>query len=201
VRQRLGPHFLDTVTYVFLQGEECDDESLRAACRLPWLEELTVLNSSATDDAAEGIRYLTNLRLLDFRLNPAITRRTLRHIGALRELRTLTLSFKLFPVPATDEDMVFLRRLNALQHLNLYTANLDDGWLVYLEGLTNLKSLHLTDTSMTAEGLDHLKGLSSLTAILNLHGTEFTLTAPSMRKADLAERGQMLRRIRLIRGK
>ncbi len=97
--------------------------------------------------------------------------------------------------------MAFLRRLTKLQDLNLYTANLDDGWLVYLEGLTNLKSLHLTETSMTAEGLDHLKGLSSLTAILNLHGTVFTLTGPSMTKAELAERGQMLSRIRLIRGK
>jgi hypothetical protein len=200
VRRILGPDFLDTVTFVRLMGPQCDDESLRAACRLPWLEELTVLNSSATDDIAEGIRFLTNLRLLDFRLNPGITRRTLRHIGALRELRTLTLSFKLFPVPATDEDMAFLRRLSNLQHLNLYTANLDDGWLVYLEGLKNLKSLHLTETSMTAEGLDHLKGLSSLTAILNLHGTVFTLTGPNMTKAELAERGQMLRRIRLIRG-
>ncbi len=82
VRRILGPDFLDTVTFVRLMGPRCDDESLRAACRLPWLEELTVLNSSATDDAAEGIRYLTNLRLLDFRLNPGITRRTLRHIGA-----------------------------------------------------------------------------------------------------------------------
>jgi hypothetical protein len=200
VRRILGPDFLDTVTFVRLMGPQCDDESLRAACRLPWLEELTVLNSSATDEAAEGIRYLTNLRLLDFRLNPGVTRRTLRHIGALGELRTLTLSFKLFPVPATDEDMAFLRRLTKLQHLNLYTANLNDGWLVYLEGLTNLKSLHLTETSMTAEGLDHLKGLSSLTAILNLHGTVFTLTGPNMTKAELAERGQMLRRIRLIRG-
>jgi hypothetical protein len=130
VRRTLGPDFLDTVTYVLLHGEQCDDESLRAACRLPWLEELTVVKSSATDGAAEGIQDLTNLRLLDLRLNPGITRRTLRHIGALRELRTLILSFKLFPVPATGEDMAFLRRLTKLERLYLYTANLDDAWLV-----------------------------------------------------------------------
>ena len=54
---------------------------------------------------------------------------------------------------------------------------------------------------MTAEGLDHLKGLSNLTATHDLHGTVFRLTMPNMTKAELAERGQMLRRIRLIRGK
>jgi internalin A len=201
VRRTLGPDFIDTVTFVRLTGAQCGDDSLRAACRLPWLEELTVLNTSATDDAAEDIRYLTNLHLLDLRLNAGITRRTLRHIGALRELGTLTLSFRLFDIPASDEDMAFLRRLSNLERLNLYTANLDDGWLVYLEGLTNLKSLYLTENSMTAEGLDHLKGLSSLTAILNLHGTAFTLTGSNMTKAELAERVQMLSRIRLIRGK
>src|SRR4051812_31854710 len=42
VRQRLGPDFVDTVNYVDLTGGRCGDESLRAACRLPRLEELTV---------------------------------------------------------------------------------------------------------------------------------------------------------------
>jgi hypothetical protein len=54
---------------------------------------------------------------------------------------------------------------------------------------------------MTAEGLDHLKGLTNLVAILDLHGTRFLLTRPNMTAAELAERGQMLRRIRLTRGK
>ena len=76
--------------------------------------------------------------------------------------------------------MAFLRRLTNLQHRNLYTANLDDGWLVYLEGLTNLKVLHLTETSMTAEGLDHLKGLSKLLCGSRVcMGRVFTLTKPN----------------------
>ena len=200
VRRILGSDFLETATYVFLQGEQCDDESLRAACRLPWLEELSVLNTGVTDASAEDIRHLTRLRSLDLRLN-RITGRTLRHIGDLGELRTLTLSLKGFPVAARDEDLAFLERLARLERLNLYSAELDDAWLAYLEGLANLKSLHLTDTSMTEEGLDHLKGLPNLTAILDLHGTVFRLTRPNMTRAELAERGQMLRRIRLIRGK
>jgi hypothetical protein len=200
VRLMLGPDFIDTVTYVGLQGVQCDDESLRAACRLPWLEELSVVNTSVTDASAEDLRELRNLRSLDLRLN-RITKRPLRHIGEMSELRELTLSFKAFPIRARDEDMAFLKRLTKLESLKLYSANLDDAWLVYLEGLTNLTSLHLTDTAMTAEGLEHLKGLLKLTAVLNVHGTEFTLMKPKETDSEIAERGPMLRRIRLIRGK
>jgi internalin A len=200
VRQSLGPDFLDTVTYVRLLGEKCDDDSLRAACRLPWLEELTVVNTSVTDASAEDLRQLRNLRSLDLRLN-RITSRPLRHIGEMSELRELTLSMKLFAIPADDEDMAFLKRLTKLERLNLWSANLNDSWLVYLERLASLKSLQLSDTAMTAEGLDHLKGLPNLTAVLTVNGTRFTLTRPNAADADIAERADMLRRIRLIRGK
>lgn len=83
VRQRLGSDFVDTVTYVRLHGEQCDDESLRAACRLPSLEELTVVNTGVTDASAEDLRQLRNLRSLDLRLN-RITGRPLRHIDATK---------------------------------------------------------------------------------------------------------------------
>jgi internalin A len=200
VRGKLGPDFFDSVTYVYLQGEQCDDESLQATCRLPWLEELTVLNTSVTDAGAEDLRQLKNLRTLDLRLN-RITSQPLQHIEDMSELRELTLSMKLFPIPARDEDMAFLKRLAKLENLNLYSANLNDAWLVYLDGLANLKSLHVTDTAMTAEGLDHLNRHSSLTARLTLVGTEFTLTRPNATDAEIAERGAMLRRIRLIHGR
>jgi hypothetical protein len=116
------------------------------------------------------------------------------------ELRELTLSLKGFPLPARDEDMAFLERLTKLEVLKLYSANFGDAWLGYLEKLPNLRLLDLTDTAMTAKGLDHLKGLSKLTARLSLQGTVFTLTRPNATAAGIAERGEMLRRIRLIRG-
>ena len=64
-----GPDFLDTIKCVRLQGAQCGDEALRAACRLPWLEELTVLNTGVTDAGAEDLGRLKHLRSLDFRLN------------------------------------------------------------------------------------------------------------------------------------
>jgi hypothetical protein len=178
VRRILGPDFLDTVTYVSLYGPKCDDEALRAACRLPWLEELIVVDTSVTDAAAEDLQQLTNLRSLDLRLN-RITSRPLRHIGEMCELRELQLAMRLSPVPLRDHDMAFLKRLTKPESLVLTSADLTDAWLVYIEEMKSLRSLQLYDMGITADGLDHLKGLSNLTAHLTLHGTRIPLRRPN----------------------
>ena len=170
------PTSLNTVSYVDLTGGRCEDESLRAACRLPWLEELTVLNTGVTDDGADELRQLKNLRSLDLRLNK-ITGRPLRHIGEMSELRELKLAMKLSPVPLRDADMAFLERLTKLESLLLPSADLTDAWLPYIKGLTNLSRLQLYNMAITTEGLDHLKGLSNL-KVLTLHGTRITSLEP-----------------------
>jgi hypothetical protein len=186
VRRRLGPDFIDTVSYVALTGGRCDDESLRAACRLPWLEELTVVNTSVTDVGAEDLRQLKKLRSLDLRLN-RITSRPLRHIGEMSELRELKLAMRLSPVPLRDEDMAFLRRLTKLERLMLPSRDLTGAWLVYLEGLTRLRLLEVYDMAITPEGLDHLKGLSNLQAVLTLQGTQIPLRRPGVAAPGLDE--------------
>jgi hypothetical protein len=186
VRRRLGPDFLDTVTYVYLRGEQCDDEAFRAVCRLPWLEELTVANTSVTDASAEHIRQLTNLKFLVLSTN-RITSRPLRHIGAMRELRELQLFMKRSPVPLRDKDMEFLRRLTNLERLTLASADLTDGWLVCIKGLTSLRSLQLYDMAITPEGLDPLKSLPNVTAVLTLRNTQIPLRAPNDNDDGIAE--------------
>jgi Leucine-rich repeat (LRR) protein len=176
VRRILGPDFLDTVTYVRLQGQQFDDEALRAACRLSWLEELIIVDTSVTDSGAESLRQLTNLRSLDLRLN-RITSRPLRHIGGMSELRELKLAMRLSPVPLRDEDMAFLERLTKLESLMLPSAELTDAWLVYIEHLKSLKSLQLYDMAITTDGLRRLAPLSNLTT-LSLHGTRLTSIEP-----------------------
>jgi hypothetical protein len=186
-RRVLGPDFVDTVTYVRLYDAQCDDESLRAACRLPWLEELIVVNTSVTDAAAEDLRQLKSLRSLDLRLN-RITSRPLRHIAEMSELRELKLAMRLSPVPLQDKDLAFMKRLTKLESLMLPSALLTDAWLVYIEDLKNLRSLELYDMALTADGLDHLKGLSAnLTANLTLHGTTVPLRRPNDGDAEIAE--------------
>ena len=199
VRRNLGPDFIDTVTYARLYGAQCNDESLRAACRLPWLEELVVVNTSVTDAGAEDLRQLKNLRSLDLRLN-RITSRPLRHIGEMSKLRELKLAMRLSPVPMRDRDMAFLKRLTKLESLMLPSADLTDAWLVYIEDLKNLTSLQLYDMAITPEGLDHLKDLPNLTAFLTLQGTRIPLRRPNDTAAEIAE-FTMHPLLRLNRGK
>ena len=159
VRRLLGPDFLDTVTYVRLYGKEFDDESLRAACRLPWLEELIVVNAGVTDAGAEDLRQLTNLRSLSLSLN-RITNRPLRHIGKMSELRKLSLANSLSPIPLRDEDMVFLERLTKLEDLMLSGADLTDAWLFYMKSLKKLRSVQLYDMAVTGRGPRPSQGLA-----------------------------------------
>ena len=184
LRRALGPDFLDTATYVRLNGEPCQDESLRAACRLPWLEELIVLNTGATDAGAEDLRRLKNLRTLDLRLN-RMTPRPLRHIGDMTELRELKLAMRLSPVPLRDEDLAFLSRLTKLERLMIPSKDLTDAWLPYIERLRNLESLELYDMAITTKGLDHLQGLSNL-RVLSLHGSRITGLEPLRPLAKLS---------------
>jgi Leucine-rich repeat (LRR) protein len=169
VRRHLGRDFTDTATYVYLSGKQFDDEALRAACRLPWLEELWVENTGSTDLAAEDLQHLKRLRVLDLKLN-RITGRPLRHIGEMSELRELNLAMRLSPVPLRDEDMAFLKRLTKLERLQLPSDELTDAWLAYIKDLKGLTFLQLYRMAVTSDGLRHLSALTNLT-VLRLHGT------------------------------
>ena len=173
VRNRIGPDFLGTATFVRLMGARCDDESLRAACRLPALRELWVENTTATELVVEDIRYLKKLE--KFVLNQKdITARPLRHLREMAELRDL----KLGKIPLRDEDMKFLRRLTKLERLMLPSrTELTDNWLPNLEGKANLSSLMLYNVAITTDGLRQLSSLSNLTA-LSLHGSRVTGLEP-----------------------
>ncbi|MCH7990564.1 MAG: hypothetical protein IID46_15595, partial [Planctomycetes bacterium] len=57
--------------------------------------------------------------------------------------------------------------------LRLDRPHFIDAHLVHLKGLTNLQTLHLTNSRVTDAGLVHLKGLSKL-QVLELNGTKVT---------------------------
>lgn len=129
-------------------------------------------DTGATDLAAEDLRYLKRLRVLDLKLN-RITSRPLRHIGDMSELRELRLAMWLSPVPLRDEGMAFLKRLTKLERLQLPSHELTDAWLIYIEDLKGLACLELYDMAVTSDGLRHIGGLTNLT-VLNLHATRVT---------------------------
>jgi internalin A len=176
VRRTLGPDLIDTVTYVSLNGQRCDDEVLRAASRFRWLEELIVEFTSVTDAGAENLRLLKNLRSLDLGSN-TITGRPLRHIGEMSEMRELKLKMRRSLVPLRSDDMSFLKRLTKLDSLKLLDTGLTDTWLVYVEDVKSLRTLELDDMTITTESLHHLRGLTNLTA-LSLHWARVTSLEP-----------------------
>ena len=59
----------------------------------------------------------------------------------------------------------------------LPSADLTDGWLVYLEDRKDLQVLELYDMKITNDGVRRLRGLSKLTT-LTLHGTRITSLEP-----------------------
>lgn len=177
VRKWLGPDYVEMATFVRLMNNlRFDDKVMREACRLPSLEELWVVNTAVTDEGAEELHRLRNLRVLDLRLN-RISSRPLRHIGEMTKLRELKLAMRLSPIPLRDGDMAFLKRLTKLERLMLPSDQLTDDWLVYIEDLTNLSYLQLYDMAITTKGLEHLDGLSNL-RVLTLHGTRITSLEP-----------------------
>jgi hypothetical protein len=73
----------------------------------------------------------------------------------------------------TDENLLPLKELKSLVHLNLRGQEVTDAHLVHLKDLTGLTRLHLEKTKVTDKGLENLKGLVNL-EYLNLYGTEVT---------------------------
>jgi len=77
------------------------------------------------------------------------------------------------PSHITDADLVHLRSLTCLKHLNLIQTQVSDVGLVHLEGLIQLDYLDLSRTRVTDNGLACLRGLSQLKT-LGLLDTEVT---------------------------
>jgi hypothetical protein len=72
---------------------------------------------------------------------------------------------------ASDAVLQQLEGLTQLRELHLYQANVTDAGLRHLEGLTQLQRLNITYTAVGDAGMEHLKGLTTL-QILNLSGTK-----------------------------
>ena len=172
LRRSLGPHYFDTATSVHFSGgglprpKSGGDEAMRAACRLPELEQLWFIKTDATDAGAERLGDLAHLKSLDLRLNHAMTALAVKDLGRLTELREL----KLATLPLRDEDMGFLRSITRLESLMVAgrESTLRDAWLEHVAGLNSLEYLQLYDMAITAEGLRHLRGLANL-QVLTLH--------------------------------
>jgi hypothetical protein len=125
-------------------------------------------NSHITDEGLPRIGALKNLRMLSL-CGTSVTDRGLVHLGALTRLEWLNLN----NTAVTDLGLVDVGRLPKLKALYLDNTQVTGTGLVHLHELSNLEGLDLRNTPVSDEGLAHVSNLRHLT-VLDLTGTRVT---------------------------
>lgn len=143
---------------VGLVSATATDEDMKA---LDGLDELEFLNIGPTHIGERGLKHLrglTSLRILD--PGHGVTDAVMPHIGELRRLENLSLR----GASISDSGLKAISSLETLKDLDLFGTNVSDQGLSALSRMKNLRDLHLP-TSITDEGLVHLEGLSQIRSL------------------------------------
>ncbi len=176
LRRSIGDEYFQDVIRVALlnlndrnQGKPISTEELLGVLDgLDRLEFLWLVETTITDDGLERIGRAAGLADLAIELSPLqnnkLTAAGLAHLGALTELRKLSISglSTLEDAPIT---WTFLARLSHLESLSIVESNVDGAVLSQLQGLTRLRSVMLHDTDPGDADLAHLAGLSQLESV------------------------------------
>jgi len=121
-------------------------------------EPITSPGVSGPSFSAVSLRPLVQMKQLkdlELRSN-GLTDEALAHIGAVRQLLTLTLEGHF-----TNDGLKSLSGLKSLRQLSL-DGNFNDAGLAHLAQLTNLESLELKSDQLAGAGLSHLSVLTKL---------------------------------------
>lgn len=132
------------------------DDDLANAAGLLRLLSLYLYDTKVTDRGLShliGAEQLQEL-VLTFDGHSQITDASLKHIGTLTSLRSLTLS----GVPFTDSGLAELRTLTGLKELIISDARITDAGLVHIRSLKDLRSLEIDATeTITREAVYDLQ--------------------------------------------
>ncbi|MBN2588375.1 MAG: carboxypeptidase regulatory-like domain-containing protein [Sedimentisphaerales bacterium] len=156
------------------------------------LRYLRIMFTRIDDESLKHLQYLTNLKELALSHTDQIHGEGLVYLKDLPSLRSISLS----GTQIEGSGLKHLQDMNQLEYLNLDTTKITNEDLVYLKGLTGLKSfplpsgttdadlanlkelkmleqLNLSDTKVTENGLIYLKNMSGLKT-LYLSGQQLT---------------------------
>jgi Leucine-rich repeat (LRR) protein len=122
------------------------------------LTNLVHLEVPMTDSDMSALEPLKTVWLL--RIAGAIDGSGFAHLRNMRSLKILDVGF--FGCRVRDENLKYLRGLDALEDLTLIAAPLSGEGLVYLKDLRRLHSLNLSATKVDDRGLMNLKDLAAL---------------------------------------
>jgi hypothetical protein len=144
-----------TVKTLHLGGPTVTDQGLRSVAELHDLRELVIWWATAfSDDGIAHLSRLPRLRLLDISLS-TLGDESLRHLAELPALEDLTLEGRKF----TDRGLSYLAKAKQLRRLTLRMdeSEITDAGLETLQGLTNLRHLHLQNTQFSQAARDRIR--------------------------------------------
>jgi len=132
------------------------------------LAGLRSLNLGQTDVTDKGLRYIKNLKSLEYLdIPPRLTDRGMAYIAELTTLKGLYLGgVRISQV--TDAGLRHLSKLTSLEELYLRGERMSDDGLAYLRALPRLEYLCLFGSHFTDRGMVHIKAIPSL-RILSFH--------------------------------
>ena len=182
-----------TLERLNVRGTKISDSGVEFISALSSLRALDLGITQVTDPSLEHLERLEKLEELSIGGN-RISEVGLAYMQSLPSLRRLDLSGSqvtdsgIWGVAVTDLNIGLIASLSGLEHLNLaaadqqYVANIGDGvprirnrilvtdlGLARLKALTNLRSLDLTRSSVSATGLKEIVSLPKLEELILAH--------------------------------
>jgi len=160
----------DNIYALYLPAMSTDTVKPSDRC-MPYIARLTglrSLNIGQTDVTDKGLRYIKNLKYLEYLdTPPRMTDRGMAYIAELTSLRGLYLGGSWIS-QVTNAGMQHISKLTSLKELYLRGERMGDAGLAYLRGLSRLEYLCLYGSHFTDRGLVHVKAMPSL-RILSFH--------------------------------
>ncbi|MCM2372342.1 leucine-rich repeat domain-containing protein [Aporhodopirellula aestuarii] len=135
------------------------DEGARHLSGLTNLEELDLSGTKIGNSGQVHLSSLTGLKRLE--LSGSGTEAGLKHLSSLTRLEFLSIGYS-YSYPVTTEGLQYLQGMRNLKALHLDNCEVSDASLELIAGFSKLESLNLRSGTMTGAGLANLIGLGNL---------------------------------------
>jgi len=149
-----------------LNGRKITGKAMTALTELPFLRKLSIRYMNLSDEEYWiNLGKLTSLERLDLTyIQPKVTNANISHLSGLQSLKDLSVvsvvvkdNNTVATMDVTDEGLMHLSKLKALERLSLTGAKITDEGLQQLSKIPNLKVLRLHSCGVTEHGLQQLK--------------------------------------------
>lgn len=153
LRELTGADFGLRVIAVNFGDYRAKDEDLKLLRAFPDLEALAIESDAITDKGLAEVVRLRRLRALNL-IDARISDRGVATLTELPNLREL----ELLDIPGlTNEGLKHIGQMRQLRSLEIWGGGVTDEGLQHIEGLVNLKRLVLYDERLSDQAVEHLR--------------------------------------------